>query len=175
MFYWVFDFFELYYFFVLFYQDIYEKVGYFIWVGKIVLLIILKIFYLVEVKIVDFIVIQFFLCLVGDVVLIINVEDYGCMIYDFVICCNLIWIGEDMVNIVFDVLIDVLLNQQIDDVECCLFDLVEIGCSDGGFVFFGDVFIEIIEMVYVVYNCEGVFFGIFMGLCDFDCLMGGLQ
>src|SRR5262249_21371448 len=66
---------------------------------------------------------QYLARLAAEATTIINAVDYGRTIYDLAIRCELINIGEDMVNVAFDAPVDFAPGDQIEDAERRLYEL----------------------------------------------------
>ena len=106
---------------------------------------------------------------------IINAPAYGRVIYDLAVRRELIVIGEDMVNVAYDLPVDAPPETQIEEAEQRLFDIADKGKYGSGFMPFGDATADAIEMAARAYERDGGLSGLSTGLVDLDRMMGGLQ
>jgi len=106
---------------------------------------------------------------------IINTEEYGRTVYDLAVRRQLIAIGEDIVNVAYDAVVDNLPSDQIERAEQALFDIAETGKYGSGFLNFGTALTHAIDMAAKAYERDGGLSGISCGLVDIDRMMGGLQ
>ena len=113
--------------------------------------------------------------LAANATTIINAEDYGRTIYDLAVRRDLIFIGEDLVNVAYDSPVDFPPENQIQDAEQRLYSLAETGKYGQGFLAFGNALTTAIEMANNAYMRDGGLSGIATGLRDLDAKMGGLQ
>ncbi len=113
--------------------------------------------------------------LAANATTVINAEDYGRTVYDLAIRRDLIFIGEDMVNLAYDAPIDAPPSTQIEDAEQRLFELAETGKYGSGFEAFTSALTDAIDMAANAYNRDGGLSGIATGFKDLDFRMGGLQ
>ncbi len=113
--------------------------------------------------------------LAANATTVINAEDYGRTVYDLAIRRDLIFIGEDMVNLAYDAPVDAPPSVQIEDAEQRLFELAETGKYGSGFEPFKDTLILAVDMAANAYQRDGGLSGIATGFKDLDQKMGGLQ
>ena len=113
--------------------------------------------------------------LAANATTVINAEDYGRTVYDLAIRRDLIFIGEDMVNLAYDSPVDASPSIQIEDAEQRLFDIAETGKYGSGFEAFTSALTDSIDMAANAYRRDGGLSGIATGFKDLDQKMGGLQ
>ena len=118
---------------------------------------------------------QYLARLAAEATTVINAEDYGRTVYDLATRRRLITIGEDLVNVAYDLPVESTPRDQIEDAERRLYELAETGRYDGGFLRFSESLTGAIDMAAAAYKRSGGLSGIATGLTDLDQKMGGLQ
>jgi len=174
-FYRVSDFLKPTHFFETVHQKIFDIAANLIRVGKTATPITLKTFLPPDVDIAGLSVSQYLARLAAEATTVINAEDYGRTIYDLAIRRDLIRIGDDMVNVAYEALVEVSPQAQIEDAERRLYELAELGQYGSGFLRFIDAMTTAVDMAANAYRREGGLSGIATGLKDLDQYMGGLQ
>jgi replicative DNA helicase len=118
---------------------------------------------------------QYLAKLQSHYVTIINAADYGRTIHDLYLRRELIALGEDVVNEAFDQDLDVGASEQIETAEQKLYNLAEVGQSEGGFRSFKSAVVEAIEMTEAALKRDSHVAGVATGFTDLDHLLGGLH
>ena len=118
---------------------------------------------------------QYLAKLQSSYVTIINAADYGRTIHDLYLRRELIALGEDVVNDAFEQDLDVSAVQQIEGAEQKLYNLAEVGQSEGGFRAFKSAVIEAVEMAEAAMKRDSHVAGVSTGFRDLDKLLGGLH
>ena len=118
---------------------------------------------------------QYLARLAGAAVTIINAEDYGRVIRDLALRRQLIGVGEDMVNTAYDSTVDEPAVVQIEQSEHRLFNLVEHGRHEGGFVPFNAALSAAVDMAESAHRRTGKTVGVATGFRDLDAKLGGLH
>ena len=118
---------------------------------------------------------QYLARLAGAAVTIINAEDYGRVIHDLALRRELIGVGEEMVNTAYDSTVDDQALEQIERSEQRLFNLVEHGQQEGGFVSFHTALSAAIDMAESAHRRDGRTVGVGTGFKDLDAKLGGLH
>ena len=154
---------------------LFEVMGKLIQAGKHASPITLKTFFESEPPIGELSVPQYLGRLAASATTVINAQAYGRMIYDLAVRRDLIVIGEDMVNLAYDLPVDAPPETQIEAAEQRLFDIADKGKYGSGFMSFGDATTEAVEMAARAYERDGGLSGLSTGLRDLDAMMGGLQ
>ncbi len=154
---------------------LFEVMAKLIQAGKHASPITLKTFFDSEPPIGQLTVAQYLGRLAANATTIINAEAYGRTIYDLAIRRELIIVGEDMVNLAYDLPVDAPPEKQIEESEQRLFDLADKGKYGSGFMAFGQATVEAVEMAARAYERDGGLSGLSSGLRDLDQMMGGLQ
>ena len=106
---------------------------------------------------------------------IINAAEYGKQIHEHFIRRELIAIGEDMVNDVFEHSVDVDAEGQIEQAEKQLFDLAESGNHSSDFRSFKDVAVLALGTMEAAFRKDAGMSGTSTGLRDLDDQLGGLH
>ncbi|MHA1600442.1 MAG: replicative DNA helicase [Alphaproteobacteria bacterium] len=118
---------------------------------------------------------QYLAKLQSSYVTIINASDYGRTVHDLFLRRELIALGEDVVNDAFEQDLDVTATNQIEVAEQKLYNLAEIGQSDGGLRTFKSAVIEAIAMTEAALKRDSHVSGVSSGFRDLDKLLGGLH
>lgn len=108
-------------------------------------------------------------------VTIINAADYGRTIHDLYLRRELIGIGEDVVNEAFKPDLDVTASDQIEAAEQRLYNLAEVGRSEGGFADFKSALVRTLEMAEAAFKRDSHVAGVPSGFKDLDQQLGGLH
>jgi len=108
-------------------------------------------------------------------VTIINAVDYGRTIHDLHLRRELIALGEDVVNDAFQPDLDISASDQIETAEQRLYNLAEVGQTEGGFKSFKAAVVEAIDMAEVALKRDSHVSGVATGFKDLDRLLGGLH
>jgi replicative DNA helicase len=109
------------------------------------------------------------------VVTIINAEDYGHTIHDLYLRRELINLGEEVVNEAFAFDLDIPGRDQIEAAEQKLYQLAEVGQTDGGFRTLTDAMTIAIQMAEKAFQRQSHVTGATTGLRDLDRKLGGLH
>jgi replicative DNA helicase len=118
---------------------------------------------------------QYLAKLQSSYVTIINAADYGRTIHDLFLRRELIALGEDVVNDAFEHDMDVTATNQIEAAEQKLYNLAEVGQSEGGLRSFKSAVIEAVEMTETALKRDSHVAGVTSGFRDLDKLLGGLH
>jgi len=118
---------------------------------------------------------QYLARLAASVVTVINAEDYGHAVHDLFLRRQLIELGESMVNSAHTHDLDVTALQQIETAEQQLYNLAEVGDTEGGLVPLTGALTGAIKMAQAAVLREGHVTGVTTGLTDLDKKLGGLQ
>ncbi len=169
------SFLEPHHFFEPLHGRIYEIAAKFIQSGKNATPITLKSFFDNEEPIGTVTVPQYLGRLAAHATSVINAEDYGRTIYDLSVRRDLILLGEDMVNVAYDLPVDMPPKKQIEDSEQRLYGLAEQGKYGSGFMTFSNALNDAIDMASRAYERQGGLSGLSTGLRDLDIALGGLQ
>ncbi len=156
-------------------RTIYEVAGQLIRLNKVATPVTIKTFLPADLTIGDSNLAQYLARLAAEATTVINAEDYGRAIYDLAIRRALIGIGEDMVNLAYDAMVEQTPAAQIEDAEKRLFELAERGHYGAGFHPFETALLNAIDMASAAYKRDGHLSGMATGLEDLDRLVGGLQ
>jgi replicative DNA helicase len=108
-------------------------------------------------------------------VTIINAADYGRTIHDLFLRRELIALGEDVVNDAFEQDLDISATNQIETAEQKLYNLAEVGQSEGGLRSFKSAVVEAIEMTEAALKRDSHVAGVSSGFRDLDKLLGGFH
>ena len=127
---------ESHHFFDPLHSRIYETTIKLIQSGKQATPITLKTYFEREDSIGSLTVPQYLGRLAANATSVINAADYGQTIYDLSVRRDLIMIGEDMVNVAYDLPVDMNPDKQIEDAEGRLYSLAEKGKYGSGFMTF---------------------------------------
>ena len=162
-------------FFLQPHQEIYEKIGKLIQMGKVASPITLQPFYSSDDQIADIPAVQYLVDIAKNPTTLINVRDYGHTIYELSLRRGLINIGEEMVDLAYESPIDNTPAAQVEEAEKKLYQLMESGSNLKGFISLPSAVAMTIEMADAAFKREGKLTGISTGLVDIDLKMGGLQ
>lgn len=113
--------------------------------------------------------------LASSAIHVINIRDYADMICDLALKRQLIAIGEDVVNVAYDLDIDTPASSQIEQAEQQLFNMAMEGGSDKGFQAIRMAVSDAVERAQRAYKNSGSIVGVDTGLTDLNAMMGGLQ
>jgi replicative DNA helicase len=174
-FYRVSDFLEPRHFFEPIHAKIYEVAASIIRAGKIATPVTLKTFLPPDADIAGLSPPQYLARIAADATTIINAEDYGRTIYDLAMRRDLIQIGEEMVNVAYDAAVDFAPRAQIEEAERRLYELVEIGKINRGFLKFAEASKLAVDLASKAYQRDGGISGLATGFKDLDTLLAGLQ
>jgi replicative DNA helicase len=174
-FYRVSDFLEQRHFFEPIHAKIYEVAASIIRAGKIATPVTLKTFLPPDADIAGLSPTQYLARIAADATTIINAEDYGRTIYDLAMRRDLIQIGEEMVNVAYDAAVDFAPRAQIEEAERRLYELVEIGKINRGFLKFAEASKLAVDLASKAYQRDGGISGLATGFKDLDTLLAGLQ
>jgi replicative DNA helicase len=109
------------------------------------------------------------------VVTIINAEDYGRTIHDLFLRRELINLGEEVVNEAFAYDLDLPAKDQIEAAEQKLYQLAEVGQTEGGFEILSDAMTSAITMAEAAFKRQSHVTGVTTGLRDLDRKLGGMH
>jgi len=101
--------------------------------------------------------------------------EYAKMIFDLALRRDLIRLGQDIEKRANDPDSDQDAQAQISEAESLLFNLAEIGGTQGGFESFETALIKSINMASAAYSRDGGLSGMSTGLLDMDRLLGGFH
>jgi len=110
-----------------------------------------------------------------SVVTVLNAADYGRTIHDLYLRRELIALGEDVVNDAFAQDIDSRASDLIETAEQKLYNLAEVGQTEGGLRDFKSAVIEAVEMTEAALKRDSHVAGVSTGFKDVDRLLGGLH
>ncbi len=114
--------------------SLFEVMGKLIGAGKHASPVTLKTFFVSEPPIGELTVPQYLGRLAAAATSIINTQAYGRVIYDLAVRRELIVIGEDMVNVAYDLPVDAPPEAQIEEAEQRLYDIADKGKYGSGFM-----------------------------------------
>src|SRR3954454_9487569 len=174
-FYRVSDFLEPVHFFEPIHQKVYELASSLIRAGKVASPVTLKTFLPPDLAVAGWTASQYLARLAAEAPTAINAEWCGRTIYDLFTRRTLIIIGEEMVNVAYDVPVDLAPRVQIEDAGRRLFELAETGRYDGGFQRFATALTTAVHMAAKAYQRDGNLSGLATGIADLDRMLGGLQ
>ncbi|MBC6404086.1 MAG: replicative DNA helicase [Hyphomonadaceae bacterium] len=101
--------------------------------------------------------------------------EYARLIFDMAVRRELIRLGGNITKAASDIDNDNDALRQITDAEAQLYNLAEVGATQGGFETFNQAMIKSIEMVTAAYSRDGGLSGIATGLIDLDKKLGGFH
>ncbi len=118
---------------------------------------------------------QYLVDLAANVISTVNVHDYGTTIYNHFLRRELIELGEGVVNTAYVHDLDKTPVHMVEEAETKLFNLVEFGDQNRGFISFNDSMVLALETAEKAYKAGGDLTGIDSGFKGINRYMGGLH
>jgi replicative DNA helicase len=169
------DFLEPKHFFEPIHGQIFELMGRFIRLNKVVNTVTLRTYLPADLNVAGLKLDQYLARLAANATTIINAEDYGRTINHLAVRRALIEIGTDIVNLAFDAPVEATPTSHIEDAERKLYEVAEPGRYEGGFLTFGRALTVAVDMTAAAFQRDGKLSGVSTGLKDLDAKLGGLQ